>query len=72
MYCCVKILFLASGLCVALHSAGYFTNNLIGFIYYNQQTEIVKISYADFWGNRKNIEIPVVDIVKLCDTKVMN
>ncbi|KAF7267537.1 hypothetical protein GWI33_019243 [Rhynchophorus ferrugineus] len=56
-------------LCAALLSTGYFINNLIGYIYYNQKTETAKISYVDFWGKRKNIEIPVVDIVPICDTK---
>ncbi|XP_018563872.1 transmembrane protein 186 [Anoplophora glabripennis] len=49
--------------CLALYSLGYLTQNFIGYIYYNEEKDVAKISYIDSWGKRKDIEIPTKDIV---------
>nr|CAI5818135.1 unnamed protein product [Callosobruchus analis]CAI5820076.1 unnamed protein product [Callosobruchus analis] len=53
--------------CVTLLTAGFFTQKFIGFIYYNEEKNIVRIAYNDFWGRRKDIDIPATDIVPLSD-----
>ncbi|CAH1986415.1 unnamed protein product [Acanthoscelides obtectus] len=53
--------------CTTLLTAGYFTQKFIGFIYYNEEKNIVRIAYNDFWGRRKDLDIPASDIVPLSD-----
>ncbi|CAH1109832.1 unnamed protein product [Psylliodes chrysocephalus] len=51
--------------CLTLYGLGYLTIKFIGFIYYNEQNNLVKISYVDFWGWRKDIEISAKDVVPI-------
>ncbi|KAJ8957435.1 hypothetical protein NQ318_004915 [Aromia moschata] len=51
--------------CLTLYSLGFLTERFVGFIYYNEEKDIVKIAYIDFWGRRKDIEVPGEDIVPL-------
>nr|CAH7748343.1 unnamed protein product [Callosobruchus chinensis] len=55
---------------VTLLTAGFFTQKFIGLIYYNEEKNIVRIAYNDFWGRRKDIDIPATDIVPLSDLPV--
>lgn len=48
-----------------MYGLGYLTIKFIGFIYYNEQNNLVKISYVDFWGWRKDIEISAKDVVPI-------
>ncbi|KAG5863344.1 hypothetical protein JTB14_023119 [Gonioctena quinquepunctata] len=51
--------------CVTLYSLGFLTDKFIGFIYYNEEKDLAKVAYVDFWGKRKDITIPANDIVPL-------
>lgn len=48
--------------CITLYSIGHLTKNLIGFIYFNNKEQLIKIAYIDFWGTRKDIVCPTSDI----------
>ncbi|XP_044253112.1 transmembrane protein 186 [Tribolium madens] len=48
---------------VPLYSLGYFANKLVGIVYLNEKQEQVKFAYLDFWGTRKDIVVPMKDIV---------
>lgn len=53
--------------CVTLYGLGQLCNKFIGFIYVNEDISTVKVSYADFWGRRKDVEVSVKDIVPFSD-----
>uniref|UniRef100_A0A6M2DJ85 Transmembrane protein 186 n=1 Tax=Xenopsylla cheopis TaxID=163159 RepID=A0A6M2DJ85_XENCH len=55
--------------CITLSIAGAFVTNFIGLIHVNAEKTIAKVAYLDFWGNRKNIEIPVTDIIPSSNAK---
>ncbi|CAG9857092.1 unnamed protein product [Phyllotreta striolata] len=61
---------LGFSMCLTLYSVGFLTTKHVGFIYYNEEENLVKVAYGDFWGRRKEIEIPVKDIVPLSDLPV--
>lgn len=46
---------------------GIIPNKLVGFAYIKNDLKTVKLAYIDFWGRRKNIELPVSDLVPLSD-----
>lgn len=52
---------------VPLYGFGYFSNKLVGIVYLNEKEEKVKFAYLDFWGVRKDVIIPVSDIVPLSE-----
>lgn len=56
--------------CLALYSLGYLTQDFIGFIYYKEENETAKVSYIDFWGKRKDLEIPTQDIIPITELPV--
>ncbi|KAK9508823.1 hypothetical protein O3M35_006286 [Rhynocoris fuscipes] len=39
---------------VAVFSIGQLFTDMIGYVYFNKETQDIKLSYVDFWGNRKN------------------
>ena len=51
-----------------LSVVGYLLKNMVGLVYTNSNNpEIVKISYMDFWGRRRDVEKPTTDIVPLSE-----
>ena len=41
---------------------------MVGLVYTNiNNPEIVKISYMDFWGRRRDIEKPISDVIPLSE-----
>lgn len=42
--------------CLPLYVFGYLAHNTVGFIYFNQEKDVIRIAYTDFWGRRKDIE----------------
>lgn len=50
-----------------LFLVGFIPNKLIGFIYCDPDKKLVKISHLDFWGRRKDVELPLNDLVPLSD-----
>lgn len=52
-----------SGL-MTLSLASYAIKGTIGFIYLNNRDpDLVKFSYMDFWGRRRDVEIEIVDVI---------
>ena len=61
---------LGVSLTVTLSLASYAFSNTVGFIYTNKrQPENVKFSYLDFWGNRKDLEMKIEDVVPFSEIK---
>ncbi|XP_044733562.1 transmembrane protein 186, partial [Chrysoperla carnea] len=52
---------------ISLTVLGKVTENFIGFMYINKDGTLLRISYLDFWSRRKNVDIPIDDIVPLSD-----
>ncbi|XP_012283653.1 transmembrane protein 186 [Orussus abietinus] len=52
-----------------LYSLGHFCNNLIGFIYYNEHNKMLRLSYVATYGGRKDLDLPLSDIVGLSPPK---
>lgn len=50
---------------VFIYLVGFLPYNLVGFIYYNEKTDEVKLSYADFWGRRKDVIVSASDIISI-------
>jgi len=51
-----------SGL-VTLTLASYAASNLVGFVYVNEQQDLVKLAYVDFWGRRQETLLDVEDLL---------
>lgn len=64
------LLVLGTGGCLMFYSLGYVMSRFIGFIYYNKKTDVARIAYVDFWGRRRDIEVPVSDIIPQGDEPV--
>ncbi|KAK7078397.1 hypothetical protein SK128_017331 [Halocaridina rubra] len=47
---------------------GEIFRRTVGIIYYNSIKDIVKVSHLTFWGRRRDVLIPVEDIVPFTDT----
>jgi len=52
---------------VMLYVMGEIFRRLVGIIYYSPSENSVKISHLSFWGKRKDIYVPLEDIVPLTD-----
>lgn len=50
---------------LSLCIASYFTKNFVGFAYVNSEENLIRLGHIDFWGRRKNVVIPIEDIVNL-------
>ncbi|CAL7933874.1 unnamed protein product [Xylocopa violacea] len=55
---------------LSLHTISYFSNNVIGSIYYKEDKESVIISYVNYWGNRVDRETTVGDIILYSENNV--
>ncbi|XP_066432258.1 transmembrane protein 186 [Eleutherodactylus coqui] len=53
---------------IMLYSLSYYLQRLIGMVYVDDNLTTVKVSYLTFWGNRKNIFVPIADIKPLSET----
>ncbi|XP_030755321.1 transmembrane protein 186 [Sitophilus oryzae] len=58
---------IALSLLAFISSLGFLTKNIVGYIYYNEKNNTVKISYANTWGNRIDVELLADDIIPLND-----
>lgn len=56
-------------MCLALYTLGLLANRFIGFIYYNASTDLLKLAYLDFWGRRRETEIPAKDIIPVSEVE---
>jgi len=53
---------------VMLGIMGEFFRKLVGFMYIDPSGEQVKIAHLTFWGNRKDVVLPISSIIPLSDT----
>ncbi|KAJ8979414.1 hypothetical protein NQ317_015846 [Molorchus minor] len=53
--------------CLSLYSLGFLTNKFVGFIYYDEGNDVARLSYIDFWGKRKDIDVPAKDLVPISE-----
>ncbi|XP_030067984.1 transmembrane protein 186 [Microcaecilia unicolor] len=51
-----------------LYCLSYYLRRIIGMIYLNQAGTILKVSHLTFWGRRKDIFIPVENVMTLMET----
>lgn len=58
---------IGSSIAAFLFITSIVTNRYVGFIYFNEKKDTVKIAYVDYWGNRKEKEVKASDIVPLSD-----
>ncbi|KAF2900931.1 hypothetical protein ILUMI_05254 [Ignelater luminosus] len=49
--------------CASLYIVGILANKFIGFVYLNKEENSLRIAYIDFWGHRKDIEVPLNDMI---------
>ncbi|XP_069503149.1 transmembrane protein 186 isoform X2 [Ambystoma mexicanum] len=54
--------------CVMLYSVSYFLRRIIGMMYLNDGGTTVKVSHLTFWGRRKDLFVPVENIMALSET----
>ncbi|XP_023014327.1 transmembrane protein 186 [Leptinotarsa decemlineata] len=57
--------FLGLSGCITLYGLGFLTSKFIGFIYYNEEKDVAKVAYVDFWGRRRDLEIPASDVIPI-------
>ncbi|KAH8285666.1 hypothetical protein KR054_011961, partial [Drosophila jambulina] len=57
-----------SGL-ATLTIASYAATNLVGFIYVNEQQDLLKLAYVDFWGRRKEALVDPEDLLPSCEQR---
>ncbi|XP_070069218.1 transmembrane protein 186 [Drosophila takahashii] len=55
-----------SGL-VTLTLASYTASNLVGFVYVNEQQDLIKLAYVDFWGRRQEALLDTDDLLPSCE-----
>ncbi|XP_033155904.1 transmembrane protein 186 [Drosophila mauritiana] len=48
---------------VTLTLASYAASNLVGFIYVNEQQDLLKLAYVDFWGRRQEALVETDDLL---------
>lgn len=51
-----------------LYVMGEIFRRTVGHIYYSAEKDTVKVSHLTFWGGRKDILIPLSDLVPITDT----
>ncbi|XP_073503862.1 transmembrane protein 186 [Phyllobates terribilis] len=64
VYCTGAALFAG----VMLYGLSYYLRRIIGMLYVNDDLTTVKVSYMTFWGNRRNIFVPMNDVKPLSET----
>lgn len=48
---------------ITLTLASYAASNLVGFIYVNEEQDLLKLAYVDFWGRRQETLIETEDLL---------
>ncbi|XP_046745400.1 transmembrane protein 186 [Diprion similis] len=64
------VLFAGTGLswCLAFFTIGFLGQNRIGMIYLMDDQKTVKVSYANIWGTRVDVDMDINDIWPLSET----
>jgi hypothetical protein len=42
---------------------GVVSKNLVGFLYLNEPKKLLRVSFIDFWGNRKNEDYSLDEVM---------
>ncbi|XP_056389700.1 transmembrane protein 186 [Hyla sarda] len=53
---------------IMLYGLSHYLRRIIGMLYVDDDLRTVKVSYLTFWGNRKNIFVPIDDVKQLSET----
>ncbi|XP_005161824.1 transmembrane protein 186 isoform X1 [Danio rerio] len=53
---------------VMLYSISHFVRRVVGMMYLDSTQTILKVSHLSFWGHRRDIYVPVSDVVTLGDS----
>ncbi|XP_040295719.1 transmembrane protein 186 [Bufo bufo] len=64
IYCTGTALFAG----IMLYGLSSYLRRIIGMLYVNDNLTTVKVSHITFWGNRKNIFVPINDVKQLSET----
>ncbi|EDV56197.2 transmembrane protein 186 [Drosophila erecta] len=48
---------------ITLTLASYASTNLVGFVYVNEQQDLLKLAYVDFWGRRQETLVETEDLL---------
>ncbi|KAG8558422.1 hypothetical protein GDO81_016986 [Engystomops pustulosus] len=51
-----------------LYGLSYYLRRLIGMMYVDEDLTTLKVSHLTFWGNRRNLFVPIEDIKPLSET----
>ncbi|XP_029431978.1 transmembrane protein 186 [Rhinatrema bivittatum] len=51
-----------------LYSISFYLRRIIGMIYLNEVGSTIKVSHLTFWGRRKDIFIPIENVMTLAET----
>lgn len=62
----------ASILTIMIHITGLLCNNVVGFIYLNEDQKSMKLSYVNYWGKRKDVDLQPINIIPLSKTNIRN
>ncbi|GBL98767.1 Transmembrane protein 186 [Araneus ventricosus] len=54
--------------CCTLYLLSYYFRRLIGILFLSEDEESVQISHLTFWGRKKDIIVPLQDIIPLADS----
>nr|XP_055074003.1 transmembrane protein 186 [Misgurnus anguillicaudatus] len=53
---------------VMLYSISHYVRRVVGMMYLDSTQTILKVSHLTFWGHRRDIYVPVSDVMTLGDT----
>lgn len=53
---------------VMLYSASHYLRRVVGMMYLDESQTTLKVSHLTFWGSRKDVCLPVTDVMTLGDT----
>uniref|UniRef100_A0A8C7MJ59 Transmembrane protein 186 n=1 Tax=Oncorhynchus kisutch TaxID=8019 RepID=A0A8C7MJ59_ONCKI len=53
---------------VMLFSASHYLRRVVGMMYLDESQTTLKVSHLTFWGRRKDVYLPVTDVMTLGDT----
>ncbi|XP_064178767.1 transmembrane protein 186 [Anguilla rostrata] len=53
---------------IMLYSLSHYLRRVVGMIYLDNSKTTLKVSHLTFWGNRRDLYLPVTDVMTLGDT----
>ncbi|KFD48403.1 hypothetical protein M514_10703 [Trichuris suis] len=64
------MVFIAIFALVMLYIMSYGLRRIIGVISVDNKASVIRIGYLDFWGKRRNVILPIADVIPLSDANV--